>query len=590
MNTADESFTLRMELILGAIREMEMLAADSGDFRSRAKLLLRALLGTATVSRGMVFRYLAASGVLQPHVSSNCTLPKSAPRMPDELVSAWLQTGAPVLFGDLTNPAGAWAVRESDLFPCGDSRVLFPMIAQAHFVGIVVLGPKFMNTQFTREDMNTISLLLRPLTMAYFSNELLRTSRQTLFQLRRKVLELETLGEVGRSIISLREAEHLQFEILMRASSILDASHGALLLRAAADAPLEISAVFGFEQEGDEPVNFKDFLKSVQQGVTERSQVLAGGIHRDERILAVPIFAEERNLGLLCVANKETRTGHIPFSTEDENLLVSFASLVAVALENAQLHLAALEKERIEKEIDVAARIQRGLLPAELPSIPGYLSQAFTQPCRTIGGDFYDCIELGSGRFAFVIADVAGKSIPAALLVSTLHAALHTLRDELVNPSLVSTRLNEVICQSASEAKYITMVLLVLDANNHRLQALNAGHNPPFILGPGDSIQPIPAGGIPFGLFHGMHYEIFETDFHPGMSIVAYTDGVVETRTPSGEEFGTDRLIRFFGQADGCSSVLPSRILRHLSEFRQSSAQEDDITFLRIQRLLIENN
>jgi phosphoserine phosphatase RsbU/P len=584
---ASNNAALKLELILKSMQEMEALAASPGDLRSRGKLLLRSLLGTAMVSRGAVFRYLPASGALQPHVATNCLLPRVVPRMPPAVSETWIRDGRPVVLRGASGTVGEWLTEHRQIFVGMGANLVFPMVAQARFVGMVVLGPKFMGQRFQPEDFHTLALLVRPLTMAYLSHELFRGARQTQFQLRRKILELETLGDVGRTITSLRGAERLRDEILMRASSILDASHGALVL-VDEHCVAQVASTFGFELDVDVPENVAEFLARLNPDGSGTQDLSAFDAPiADERVLAVPIRTQTRMLGLICVANKETRfSGYIPFTADDAQLLVSFASLVAVALENVELHASALEKERIEKEIEVAAEIQRGLLPTELPSIPGYRCLAFTQPCRAIGGDFYDCFEMPDGKLAFVIADVSGKSVPAALLVSTLHASLHTLRDSFGDPLAVMHRLNNVICESSAENKFITMVLFVLDSQRHRLQLINAGHNYPLLAHADGAIERVESSGFPLGLFPDARYGVEEKRLRPGSILIAYTDGISETRSPGQEEYGETRLLDYvLGTLDDPSTDVTTGMLARLSAFRGTTAPEDDITMVVLRRL-----
>ncbi len=288
----------------------------------------------------------------------------------------------------------------------------------------------------------------------------------------------------------------------------------------------------------------------------------------------------------ITAAPAHRRNGTFRFAANAESLAFTIASLVAIAFENAELHQAALEKQRYEREIELAAEIQRGLLPREIPSIPGYRFLGFTRPSREIGGDLYDIIDLGQGRIAAVVADVTGKGVPAALLVSTLHAGLHLLEEELHDPLTVVHKLNRLICHSSAGNKFITMVLFVLDTRTHRLLAVNAGHNHPVILLPHGEIRRIPAGGIPLGILEQMRYESAELQLPPGALVLAFTDGISETRDPQGDEFGERRLIELIrAHPPGEGETLAQELLGRLADFRGCDAQEDDITCLLLQRL-----
>jgi sigma-B regulation protein RsbU (phosphoserine phosphatase) len=572
----------RLEFLIESLSEMEALAAEAGDLESRGRLLLRALLGTAMATRGCIYRYLPDQGTLVAHLACNCTPTANPVHVPCEIARELVDGRGRGFSVAEDNPLGQWLREQRELLEPIEGRLAFPLAAQGRLVGLLVVGAKLAGEPFTPEEIQTIALLARPLSTAYLSARLLGEAREANFQLRQKVLALETLGQVGRAITSLHSVERLETEVLARASSLLDASHGALVHWDPDGRPV-LAAAFGFHpEEAQTPANIRELLRELERrGAGQVKEILRG-----DQLIAAPMIAQERSMGVICVANKETRNGTIPFDENDESLLLSFASLVAIAFENAELHQAALEKQRYEREIELAAEIQRGLLPREIPSIPGYRFLGFTRPSREIGGDLYDIIDLGQGRIAAVVADVTGKGVPAALLVSTLHAGLHLLEEELHDPLTVVHKLNRLICHSSAGNKFITMVLFVLDTRTHRLLAVNAGHNHPVILLPHGEIRRIPAGGIPLGILEQMRYESAELQLPPGALVLAFTDGISETRDPQGDEFGERRLIELIrAHPPGEGETLAQELLGRLADFRGCDAQEDDITCLLLQRL-----
>ena len=172
--------------------------------------------------------------------------------------------------------------------------------------------------------------------------------------------------------------------------------------------------------------------------------------------MAVRIEVEGKAVGLLLVGDKESRRGVGPFRDADRRTLNLFANQAAIALENARLHRQALEKERLEREMELAADIQRQLLPTGTPWLPGFEFSGWNRPTWQVGGDYYDFLKLGGDRLGLLVADVTGKGMPAALLVSTLHSSLRLLFDGAEVGEALLSRLNEHIVRSSSPNKFIT--------------------------------------------------------------------------------------------------------------------------------------
>ncbi len=287
-------------------------------------------------------------------------------------------------------------------------------------------------------------------------------------------------------------------------------------------------------------------------------------------------------IGVFQIINKKDGV----FMKDDEHFLDAFSDHVSIAVENAQLHEAMIEKERMEKEIEIAASIQRALLPKHLPAIPMYDLDAVAMPCKSVGGDYYDIIQLDQDRFVLVVADVAGKGVPAALLVSTLQASLHAyiqMGGDL--PELVR-RLNNVVYKNTSPERFITLFACVLDARNHLLTYINAGHNYPFCInGRTKDVLALAEGGLPLGMFPNATYQEGTMVVRPDDLLVFYTDGVTEAKNKTFADYGDDRFkkcIEQFSTLDAKS--VKTSILSDIHSFTGAEPQSDDLTLLVVKR------
>ena len=262
--------------------------------------------------------------------------------------------------------------------------------------------------------------------------------------------------------------------------------------------------------------------------------------------------------------------------TRNRELLQAYRDLQA-----AQARL--IEQERIEYELRTARQIQERMLPKVLPSIGGYSLSTCWLPARTVGGDFYDCFPSGDGRVAFVIGDVTGKGIPAALVMATTCSLVRFVAEQLSAPGPMLARINDRIAADIPDKMFVTCLIAVLEPATGRLCFANAGHNLPLVRGK-DGVRSLRARGMPLGLLPEMVYEEQETVIEPGEVLMFYSDGIVEARNPQRELFGDRRLAAHLGAwtpARGLTDSLCEVVAQFTGPGRD---QEDDITMFVVER------
>ncbi len=395
------------------------------------------------------------------------------------------------------------------------------------------------------------------------------------FQDNLKVVKLEALYDVGLAIASTLNLDQLSEEILGHAVALLDARRGALYLlengtyrvrRAIGGSALETLA------EGEEPLH---------ERATD-AQLLPGVKH----LLVVPIAIDGSKLGILAVADKESRTGVGPFSEDDQRSLSLFANQAAIALENANLHRQALEKERLERDMELAAEIQRGLLPSSIPEVEGLEILGWNRPTRQVGGDYYGYYRLSEDRIGMVVADVTGKGMPAALLVSTLHSALRLLLDRVQDGAELLSRLNQHILEASGTNKFITLILAVVDSGENRLGFFNAGHNPGLIVRRDGQVDQLLASGLPLGLMPGATYTYESVPFAPGDLLCLYSDGITECAAANDDEYGMERFCEYLReQREAPLPDILSGLDREMADFAGDHPQSDDQTVVLVRRV-----
>jgi serine phosphatase RsbU (regulator of sigma subunit) len=285
---------------------------------------------------------------------------------------------------------------------------------------------------------------------------------------------------------------------------------------------------------------------------------------------------EQRVIGVLYLDGRERAN---LLSRTTQSALETFATEAAMAIESARLYSEAAEKTRIDHELSIAAEIQRALLPE--PTYAGATFDLAGQwiPCRTVGGDFFDYLELSDGRVACALSDVSGKGPPAALLATAVQSQFAAHASVAPDPSVALARINQGLLRRAIHARFATMFYGVLSPGGE-LCYCSAGHEPPLLIGR-SGIRSLEARGFVLGLFGHATYESETVRLEPDDLLVVCSDGVTEARNAADEEFGRERLVACVSGAHGQEAdVLAQRVMVAVREFVGAAAQADDITVL----------
>jgi len=299
-------------------------------------------------------------------------------------------------------------------------------------------------------------------------------------------------------------------------------------------------------------------------------------------VLAVPLGVAEKVFGII-YADSPVSEGR--FTEDHLKVLTTLASVAAIRVENARLVEARLERERLERELALASEIQQRFQPTAPPHVSGYELQGISFPCYEIGGDYYDFIEREDGRLVIALGDVSGKGTAAALLMSSLHAAIHA--QSASHDSLVATisAVNRYLADNIPANRFVTLFYAELDPESGALSFLNAGHNPPLIVHAAGTVEQLASGGLPLGIKPDAEYREGRTQLQPGDVLVIYSDGVTEAVSPTGEEFGPTRLYEVVQRnVEASAAGIRDRIESSLTKFAQGTSAADDITLVIVKR------
>src|SRR5438093_4427877 len=405
---------------------------------------------------------------------------------------------------------------------------------------------------------------------------------------------LALISKVGVALLASVTLNETLEQIVSLVFEAVPADRSMIMMRDEKSPDLKVAVARLRDRVGD--VGEIRISRSVmEEVVTNGKSVLTSDAQADPRfmggtvmlqgvrsVLAVPLGVGENVFGII-YADSPLAEGR--FTEDHLKVLTTLASVAAIRVENARLMEERIERERLEREQQVASEIQHRFLPAAAPQVAGYELQGISFPCYEIGGDYYDFIERTNGRLVVALGDVSGKGTAAALLMSSLHAAIHAQAD--IHDSLVKTisAVNRYLVESIPPNRFVTLFYAELDPETGSLCFLNAGHNPPLIVHAGGTMEQLAAGGLPLGIMPNADFREGRTRLHPGDVLMIYSDGVTEAVNPKGEEFGPTRLYEVVARnIDSSAAGIRDRIEAALTKFCQGTPAADDITLVIVKR------
>ena len=301
---------------------------------------------------------------------------------------------------------------------------------------------------------------------------------------------------------------------------------------------------------------------------------------RTRNILTLPI---RNKAGKIVAALQLLNKAGGSFTDEDTDVLLTLSGQMAMSLENAQLHHDLLEKERLEREMALARGIQRSLLPETAPVLPGFDLAVLNEPCFEVGGDYYDFLSLGPNTLLVVIADVEGKGISSAMVMSNLQATLRALVLHLHSLNDIAESVNRMILHDTRGEKYMTMFMGLIDTRRKAIHYINCGHVPPVIVRPGSEPLQLTEGGMVIGLFENVQFERGHVKFQTGDILLLCTDGITESMDVQNEEFGMERLVASVSQVpERKAKEIVLKVCDDVTEYSKGGTHMDDKVIIAI--------
>ena len=518
---------------------------------SMSKLLVTRSVVLMHEQNRKVWRVAVTRGLPNVPVDSEITLPEETAE------ETWTQVDVPPVLAEL------------------GLVLVMPIQSRGRQIGRFALGSKVTGEPFTEPELEYVQSLVHMSAAAIDKALMIRELRQANQDLASRVQQLKTLFELSQefnaTVDKRRVVKQFAFAMLghmaARRYVFYLRDEGGKFVQVAAQSPEDVTLPASFLESLDDLLQIEDDRARQHPELEDRGFTLA-----------LPIRLKEQVQGILCVGPKWTQASYSP---DDIEFLYSLGSLAVVSIQNVELIEERVEKQRLQKEMQMARRIQRRLLPGEIPQAKRLEIATIALPSREVGGDYFDVLRLTDDRLLIMVADVTGKGMPAALLMSTIHACTHLMRPMKMTLSESFEETNRVVYDNTDPDKFITAFASIYYADGSLLY-VNAGHEPPMLLRRNGTIERLSTGGPLLGVVPNLNYESGKVSLHAGDTIVLFTDGVTEAMGSTEEEYSEARLQSLvLAHRHESASTLVQRIQDDIEAFTGPvQALSDDRTLL----------
>ncbi len=457
------------------------------------------------------------------------------------------------------------------------SELAVPLIIKNRPIGVLDIQAEQIG-YFQPEHLHLLELTASRVAQA-IENARLYT------RIARQAQTLSVLNEIAREVTSILDVDPLLERIAQLLRRLIDYQMFSIVLLNEREQALEVrySVRFGHTVVPAQKISLDRGL--VGAAVRERKLIHVGDVRKDPRYLmvnpesrsemVVPLIYKGTVIGVLDL--EHTRVNY--FNDDHERTLVTLASQIAIAIENARLYQrVAFQEQQMEQDLAMAREVQLRLLPPRVPQLKNAAFAAKFLPARTIGGDLYDFITYDQQSTAIAIGDVSGKAAPAALYGALTSGIMRAAAGQHPSPAAMLKLLNESLRERRVDSQYVTMVFAVWNDGDQTLQIANAGSVQPLVCRAGE-VEPVHAEGFPLGLFEDVSYEEFTLSTRPGDAIVFYSDGITDALNDEEAMFGEERLISVVRQhLSGTAEALADAIFAELADFQGGTERFDDET------------
>lgn len=444
------------------------------------------------------------------------------------------------------------------------------------FIGILYLGEKIMNGAYDDDDLDFLKTLVNIAAISIENSLIIEKLQLVNRKLDSKVNQLSSLfdlsKEFGGTIEESQVSKLLMFsligQLLVSRFAIISIQDGkAKILESKIDT-----------EEFQKIIEDVELLKIDKPLTDENIEDLFPELHKLGIKLIVPMAVQGKILGMIFLGKRNTGQ---KYSEADIEFVSSVGSIAVISIENARLFQETLEKQKLEKDLELARNIQKNLLPKKFPATKHFSIAAINETARQVGGDYYDIVKLDEHRTLIAIGDVSGKGVQAALLMANVQAFLKSICKQNIPLDEASNLINDLVSENTSGGSFITFFWGILDDRNLELSYVNAGHNPPLLYS-SDEEKKLKTGGMILGVMETLVPYIAETvQLKKGDALVLFTDGITEAWDSSNQDYTDERLEKLcFENKDKSAEEIINLIRDDVKNHTKGAEQSDDITAL----------
>ena len=443
-------------------------------------------------------------------------------------------------------------------------------------IGFVCLGEKLNSREYTEDDKEFLRTILNIAATAIQNSIVVQELKKVNRELDSRIQRLNSLFELSKEFGLFSESSKVsRLLVYSLMGQFLVSKYAILNFEGSAIQVLESKFPIDELLNNLRKYDYQKIDSPLERDKIEKYYPSLSEIGID---LIVPMQIQGKVKGLIILGK---RVNNLEYSDYDVEFIYSVGSLAIISLENRRLFKEALEKQKLEEELEFARDIQQNLLPSQIPPTNNFDIVAINLPSKQVGGDYFDIIKVDEGKYIIAIADVSGKGIPASLLMANMQAFLQVISKQNIDIATATALINDLITQNTSDGRFITFFWGLLDDNEKKLTYVNAGHNPPILVRQNKIIR-LSEGGIILGVMKTiMPYNSNSIDLESGDKIILFTDGVSEAMNPYSEEFSENRLEQIAINTSSLSAAeTMNNIRKEIEEFVQGAPQSDDLTML----------
>jgi sigma-B regulation protein RsbU (phosphoserine phosphatase) len=494
----------------------------------------------------------------------------------------------PLVLSDLSrDPSYVPKFSKDAGYPVGP-MVVIPLVRTGELRGVLEVSRRAGSARFGRDAVSYLQALGEDIVLS-MSNAFLRTELQKVNA--ENTLLYSVSVDLGRTL----GLEELLPRILDQLASLVPYDAAGIYLIEGKTDQLRWLEHRGFGSDAQDQVRLKLGHGIVGQSAKTGEAIVVDDVRQHPSYVAarvttlselvVPIRSTDRKGPRIIGAFNVESDRVAAYGPEDQRRLEAFAGLAAVAIEREWARLLREEKTRIDRELTYARKLQSMFLPRRMPAVPGMLVWGTQLTSIEMSGDYYDVLTIGERDFGLVIADVSGKGVPAALVMASLRAGLISEVRNVYGIEKIVTEVNRFLVESTEQLAFVTMFYGVLNAVDHSITFVNAGHNPPLLIGHGGEPRWLSTGGTVLGAFPDVAFQEDRVVLAPGDTLILYTDGITEAYAARRhEEFGEERLLETVsGLRDKAPPEIGAGILAAARGFTRKEKPDDDQTLLIVQ-------